>query len=280
MTLEEVLTLAATAEDRYEGRSPDDGWKRIFGGLVVAQALMAAYGTVEGRNCHSLHSYFLRAGDTAAPIVYEVERTRDGGAFCVRRVTATQQGRPIFVMMASFQKLEVGLEHQDPMPEDAAPEDLVDEMQRWLALGEALPDFARVMSDRTQRIELRRAGPPGFVPAPGNPPHKTVWMRAKRPAGLEVARQQATLAYASDMTFLSTALGAHGLGVWSAGLQTASLDHAIWFHRPIDFNQWHLFVQKSPSTSGARGLVTGRMFSRDGVLVASMAQEGLIRQRA
>ena len=283
MTLDEVLTLAVDesdgAADRFTGQSPDDGWPRIFGGLVVAQSLMAAYATVEGRNCHSMHCYFLRAGDTAEPIGYEVERTRDGGAFCVRRVSAVQHGRPIFVMMASFQKVESGPDHQYPMPPETPPEGLVDEMQRWLALGDALPDAARALASRPQRIEMRRAGPPAFEPTGDKAPHKTVWMRAKLPVGPSVARQQATLAYASDMTFLSTALGAHGLGFWSKGLQAASLDHSVWFHRPANFDDWHLFVQESPSTSGARGLVQGRMYSRDGVLVASLAQEGLMRPR-
>jgi acyl-CoA thioesterase II len=277
MTLAEILSLAAQDGDRFEGRVPDDGWRRVYGGLVVGQSLMAAYETVESRICHSLHSYFLRAGDPGRPIDYAVERVRDGASFSVRRVTASQGGLAIFALMASFQKPVDGFEHQLPMPAAPEPEDLVDEVERWKAMGDALPAGARALAARPQRVEMRWAGPPSYAAEPGTPPQRAVWMRVKEPLGDDLRLQQCALAYASDMTFLSTALAVHGLGFWSPQLQTASLDHAIWLHRPTDFSQWHLYAQEAVSTSGGRGFVQGRMYARDGTLAASMTQEGLMR---
>jgi acyl-CoA thioesterase-2 len=280
MSLSDLLTLKPLGDDRFEGQSPDDGWKRIFGGLVVSQSLMAAYATVEGRLCHSLHSYFLRAGDPGRAVDYAVERTRDGASFCTRRVVASQDARVIFTLMASFQTPETGLEHQYDMPAEPPPEQLTDEMQRWLALGDDLPAGARAMASRPQRVEMRWAGAPAFETPQGGVTHKALWMRAIAPLPVgDIPMHQAALAYGSDMTFLSTALGVHGLGFWSPDMQSASLDHAVWLHRPTDFNAWHLYTQESASTSGGRGLVQGRMFRRDGTLVASMAQEGLMRVR-
>ncbi len=279
MTLNEILALEADGDDRYLGHSPDESWKRVFGGLVVAQALVAAYATVHGRVCHSLHSYFLRPGDPAQPLAYAVERTRDGASFATRRVTASQGEKAIFELMASFQTPEDGLAHQIAMPSAPPPEDLPEEAQRWLALGDALPAGARAFAASPQRIDVRWVEAPALPPAKA-PPHKAVWMRAKDTVVGGQAQQQATLAYASDMTFVETAMRPHGLNFWSGGVQTASLDHALWFHHPVDFNQWHLFVQDSPASSGGRGLARGALFSRDGRLVASAAQEGLMRVRA
>jgi acyl-CoA thioesterase-2 len=279
MTLEQILSLSPLGGDRFEGHVPDDGWRRVFGGLAVAQSVVAAYGTVEARTCHSLHSYFLRAGDPARAIDYAVERVRDGASFSVRRVTASQEGSAIFAMMASFQKPQQGAEHQLDMPEAPPPEDLTDEFERWRAAGDALPAGARALASRPQRVEMRWAGPPTYAAAPEAPPNRAVWMRVKERLPNSLAIQQAALAYASDMTFLSTALAVHGLSFWSPQLQTASLDHAIWLHRPTDFSQWHLYAQEAVSTSGGRGIVQGRMYRRDGTLVASMTQEGLMRLR-
>ena len=280
MTLSEILALDATGADVFIGHSPDDGWKRVYGGLVVSQALIAAYGTVEGRVCHSLHSYFLRPGDPSVPIRYEVERTRDGAAFWARRVVAVQNDKAIFMLMASFQKAETGHEHQFDMPDEPAPEDLIDEMSRWLALGDAVPAPARALAASPQRIEMRWSGPPSFEAPAGAPSRNAVWMRAVvQPPKDSIPLQQATLAYASDMTFLGTALAVHGRGFWSPDVQTASLDHTIWFHAPVDFGAWHLFTQETPWTGASRGFVTGRMFNQQGRLVASLAQEGLMRPR-
>ncbi len=278
MTLNEILSLEARGEDIFVGASPDDGWRRIFGGLVVSQALLAAYGTVEGRVCHSLHSYFLRPGDPAQPVVYAVERVRDGTSFSTRRVTASQGERRIFDLTCSFQAPETGLEHQAPMPAAAAPEGLREEAQRWLELGDVVPEAARRFAASPQRIDARWAEPPPFPPRKGEP-FKAVWMRAKAPVEGGEAQQQATLAYASDMTFVETAMRPHGLNYWMSGVQTASLDHSLWFHHPVDFNEWHLFVQDSPVSSGGRGLSRGSLYRRDGLLVASAAQEGLMRVR-
>ncbi len=280
MTLLELLDLERPGEDRFAGVSPDDGWKRIYGGLVVSQALVAAYATIEGRVCHSLHSYFLRPGDTTLPVDYAVERIRDGASFATRRVVASQRDKPIFSMMASFQTPEDGFAHQAPMPPAPPPENLVDEMQRWLALGDAAPAAARRLASAPQRIQVRWVDPPAFR-STGAPlePRKAVWIRVAEPIPDDIVLQQAALAYASDMTLIETAMRAHGFGFWSEGLQTASLDHSIWFHRPADFGQWHLFAQESPSSGGARGLALGHMFARDGGIVATVAQEGLMRLR-
>ena len=278
MTLNDILRLQAQDADRFIGHSPEDGWRRVFGGLVVAQALVAASETVEGRVCHSLHAYFLRPGDPLAPLTHIVERTRDGSSFATRRVTVRQGDKAIFEMIASFQTPEAGLEHQVAMPSVPPPEDLREEALRWLELGDALPPGARAFAASPQRIDVRWVQPPAVPPAPGEP-HKAVWMRAKDPIVGGEAQQQATLAYASDMTLVESAMRPHGLTFWSGGVQTASLDHALWFHHPVDFNEWHLYVQDSPASAGARGLSRGLLFRRDGLLVASAMQEGLMRVR-
>lgn len=280
MTLVDLLALTAGAGDRFEGRSPQDGdRRRIYGGLVAAQALRAAQLTVDGRVCHSMHGYFLVMGDPARPIDYAVERVRDGMSFCVRRIVASQGARIIFTAMASFQTPETGHEYQAPMPDAPDPDTLVDEMERWLAKSEAVPEAARKRAAAPQRIEMRWTGPPPFE-APGpRPPQRLIWMRAKAPIGPDPALHQAALMYASDMTLLSTALAVHGLGYWQPGVMSASLDHAVWLHRPTDFNLWHLYVQDAESTGGGRGFVRGRMYRQDGTLVASMTQEGLMRLR-
>jgi acyl-CoA thioesterase-2 len=278
VTLNDLLALDAKDADRFVGASPDDGWRRVFGGLVVAQALMAASRTVEGRVCHSLHSYFLRPGDPAQPLSYAVERTRDGASFATRRVTASQGERAIFEMLASFQTPETGLEHQVPMPPAPPPESLREEALRWLEMGDALPAGARAFASGPQRIDVRWVQP-RTISSTAEEPNKAVWMRAKEPVTGGEAQQQATLAYASDMTLVETAMRPHGLNFWSGGVQTASLDHALWFHHPIDFNQWHLYVQDSPASAGSRGLARGSLFRQDGLLVASAAQEGLMRLR-
>jgi acyl-CoA thioesterase-2 len=278
--LQEILTLEPIEVNMFRGVSPDDGYPRIFGGLVIAQALLAAYETVPAdRVCHSLHAYFIRPGDVRAPVLYQVDRARDGGSFTTRRVTAIQHGEQIFNLAASFQTAEDGYDHQFPAPDAPEPESLPTEAELLKGLGEHVSPQVAKVTDRPWRIEVRWVDPPTIANPGPKPPHKQVWMRAKEPVSSNQRLQQATLAYASDLTFMETALRVHGLNFWTPGLQPASLDHAMWFHRPVDFNDWVLFASDSPSTSQGRGLVRGEMFSRDGTLVASMAQEALMRVR-
>jgi acyl-CoA thioesterase-2 len=277
--LVDTLALERIEVNLFRGLAPRNEGPRIFGGLVIGQALMAAYKTVEQRICHSIHCYFLRPGDPAIPILYEVDRARDGRTFTARRVTAIQHGEQIFNLAGSFQSPEEGLEHQDPMPDEPKPEELADEQELRRVITSKLPPLMRRMAERPRPIEIRPVDPVNFVDARPLPPTQHVWMRATTPIGDDVALQQAAVAYASDMSFLSTAMRPHAVSWQTPGLQTASLDHALWFHRPSDFNDWHLFVQRSPSASGARGFNLGEIYSRDGRLIASAAQEGLMRYR-
>jgi acyl-CoA thioesterase-2 len=277
--LAEILDLEAIEVNLFRGVSPNDGPPRIFGGLVIAQALMAAYKTVPDRACHSLHAYFIRPGDVNAPVLYEVERARDGGSFTTRRVAAIQHGEQIFNLACSFQIPEEGLEHQATMPSVVDPETLPTDLEYMRSLGDEVHPWFLKMAEAPRPIDLRWVDPqhPGKpVPKSGD---KEVWMRAKAPIGDDVRLQQCALAYASDMAFMESALRPHGLIWTSPGLQAASLDHAMWFHHPFDFNDWILFSQDSPSASQGRGLVRGQMFSRNGKLVASVAQECLMRVR-
>jgi acyl-CoA thioesterase II len=273
-----TLALEPIELNLFRGVSPNEGFPRIFGGLVIAQALLAAYETVEDRVCHSLHAYFIRPGDVTMPVLYEVDRSRDGGTFTTRRVIAIQNGKQIFNLAASFQVAEDGLEHQSAMPEHPDPEAVKTELDQLLAkFGDKLPERMRAQMNRPRPIDLRWPDPQDmFKPVP-KPPRKQVWMRAKAPIGPEVKLQQACLAYASDMAFMETALRVHGLTWQTKGLQSASLDHAMWFHRPVDFNDWILFDQDCPSTSQGRGFIRGEMYTQDGRLAASVAQECLMR---
>ncbi len=275
----ELLALEPIEVNLFRGRSPTTDGPRIFGGLVIAQALLAAYATVPDRICHSLHAYFIRPGDVSLPVLYEVERARDGGTFTTRRVAAIQHGEQIFNLAASFQKMEPGLEHQLPMPDAPDPESLPTDRDRMLELGDRMPAWMRRRLDEPRPIDIRWVDPQPLLNPVVKGPTKQVWMRASQPIGKDIKMQQAVLAYASDMAFMETALRVHGLIWTSPGLQSASLDHALWFHHPSDFSQWHLYAQDTPSTSGGRGLVRGEMYTQDGRLVASMAQECLMRLR-
>jgi acyl-CoA thioesterase-2 len=257
----DLLTLERIEVNLFRGRAPDDGRTRIFGGHVIAQALLAAYQTVENRACHSVHGYFIRPGDPNVPILYEVDRARDGGSFTTRRVIAIQHGEQIFNLASSFQVAGDGVEHQDDMPGVPRPEALA--ADDW-GDGEDWP------------IEVRRVEPRDDTPSG---PFQNNWMRAREPLGDDLVRNQVALAFASDMALMGTAMRPHGLKWNLPGMQLASLDHAIWFHRPTTFNDWHLFAQNSPSASGGRGLNFGEVFNADGRLVASIAQEGLMRMR-
>jgi acyl-CoA thioesterase-2 len=261
----DTLALERIEVNLFRGVAPSDQGPRIFGGLVIGQALLAAYKTIETRVCHSLHCYFIRPGDPSVPILYEVDRSRDGKSFTTRRVTAIQHGAQIFNLAASFQDEEPGYDHQDPMPVMPAPETLPEDTNDW---GGARP------------IDMRWVGARDYDATPvAGPPAQNVWMRVISPIGDDIATQQAVLAYASDMSLLSTAMRPHAINWRTPGFQSASLDHAIWFHRRSSFNDWHLYSQKSPSASGARGFNLGEIYNQDGRLVASTAQEGLMRMR-
>jgi acyl-CoA thioesterase-2 len=277
--LRETLQLERLEVNLFRGFSPAPEAGRIYGGQVIAQSLQAAYSTVEGRTCHSLHCYFIRPGDPKIPIIFEVDRSRDGHSFTTRRVIAVQHGRQIFNLAASFQITEDGFEHQSEMPRTVGPEGLPD-------LAEALGRVGPHTSTEEQRPTYLKPIDIRFIDtlkpnADGSPlaPMQRAWFRVAHPLPDDVFWHQAAMAYASDMGLLSTSLRPHG-SVWnSPDMQGASLDHAMWFHRPTDFTQWHLYVMDSPSASGARGMNRGTIYRHDGTLVASTAQEGLIRYR-
>ena len=266
----EILNLEQIELDLYRGLTPARQGQRIYGGQVVAQALTAAYRTIEGRLCHSMHAYFIRPGDPSIPILFQVDRARDGGSFSVRRVTAIQNGKQIFNLAASFQVPEEGFEHQDQLPAVPAPEDLLNEEQ--LREADGVPP-----RDREWPVEVRPIDPQRRDQTEPMAPLYNVWFKARQSVGTDVAVNQCALAYGSDMSLLDASLRPHP--VPHGHLQVASLDHALWFHRASDFSDWHLYVQDSPSASGARGFTRGSIYSRDGALVASVAQEGLIRLR-
>jgi len=274
-----ILDLEPLEHNLFRGRSPDIGWQRVFGGQVIGQALVAAARTVEGRIAHSLHGYFLRPGDPAVPILYEVDRIRDGLSFTTRRVAAIQHGRPIFSMEVSFQVAEAGLDHQIAMPAVPPPEELPSESDISSLYLEGAPESVRRYWERERPIELRPVDLRHYLGREALEPSQYVWVRAtgRLPDDPEIHR--CVLAYASDMTLLDTALFPHGRMVFDPDLQAASLDHAMWFHRPFRADDWLLYAEDSPSASGGRGFNRGSLFSRDGQLVASVAQEGLIRVR-
>jgi len=273
----EILDLEPLEHNLYRGRSPQVGWQRVFGGQVIGQALVAAIRTVEGRPVHSLHGYFMRPGDPKVPIVYQVERIRDGGSFTTRRVMGIQHGQAIFSMEASFHRCEEGLAHQMPMPAAPGPEDLPSEQdlkEKYLA---GAPDNVRAYWERDRPIELRPADFSHYVSKEKLPPRQQVWVRTTGALPDDPAIHAAVLAYASDMTLLDTALFAHGRSVFDKDLQLASLDHSMWFHRPFRVDDWLLFDQDSPATFGGRGFCRGGLYTREGTLVVSTAQEGLVR---
>jgi acyl-CoA thioesterase-2 len=277
----EQLALERIEENLFRGQSQDLGWGTVFGGQVLGQALSAAAQTVPAeRQAHSLHAYFLRPGDVSKPIVYDVDRIRDGSSFTTRRVVAIQSGHAIFNLAASFQKPEPGFEHADPMPPAPPPDSLPTEQERFATYAARLPRPLRERALGPRPFELRPVDEldDPFLPAP-KPPHRLVWLRTAGRLPDNPALHRYLLAYASDYSFLTTALLPHGVSWLTPGMQVASLDHVMWFHRPFRVDEWLLHVIDSPAAAGARGLVRGRVFSQDGRLVASTAQEGLIRQR-
>ena len=275
-----LLDLEAIETDIFRGLSPKDRWQRVFGGQVLGQALVAAGRTVEGRICHSLHAYFLRAGDPKLAILYEVDRSRDGASFTSRRVVAIQHGNPIFTLEASFQRIEPGYEHQFEMPGVPQPEALPSEEELRAKILDRLPEEARAWVSRPRPFETRHVDPREYFAPAKRPPHEMLWIRATGAVPGDLALHQCLLAYASDMSLLDTGLLPHGIGWFDKKVQMASLDHAMWFHRPFRVDDWLLYVQDSPSASGARSFNRGLLYSRDGKLVASVTQEGLMRPRA
>lgn len=277
-----LLSLERIEENLLRGQSQDLGWGTVFGGQVLGQALAAATQTVPAdREVHSFHSYFLRPGDVSKPIVYDVDRIRDGGSFTTRRVVAIQSGHAIFNMAASFQKHEEGFEHQDAMPDVPPPESVPSEQDRIAAAGALLPKAFHERFGKEQPFEVRpvESIDHPFKPTP-TPPFRRVWLRTSGPLPDDPALHRALLAYASDHGFLATALFPHGVTFFAGEVQVASLDHVMWFHAPFRVDEWLLHVMDSPVARGGRGLVRGRVFTREGKLVASTAQEGLIRRRA
>lgn len=277
----ETLDLEQLEARLFRGKSPQVGWQRVFGGQVIGQALVAATRTVEeGRFVHSLHAYFVRPGDPAVPIIYDVENIRDGGSFATRRVTAIQHGKPIYFMTASFQDDEEGFEHQAPMPDVPMPENLLGEAELKERFLTQAPSHIRAYWERPRPIELRPVALDHYFSAEKLEPSQNIWVRTTGPVPAERHLQAAVLAYLSDMTLLDTSLFAHGTSVLDRRLQVASLDHAMWFHRPPVLDDWLLYSQDSPSAFGGRGMTRGAIFSRSGTLLASVAQEGLIRKKA
>jgi acyl-CoA thioesterase II len=277
----ELLSLERLEDNLFRGQSRDIGTKYVFGGQVLGQALSAAQATLDNlddaRTAHSLHAYFLKAGDIEHPIVYQVDRTRDGGSFSVRRVTAIQHGQPIFFLAASFQKHEDGGEHQLSMPEVPKPEDIEPTPALPPEVFAKLPSKVQRWLSRMGPFEFRHVYPRDDLNPPKRPPFQQVWFKLGERVGDAPELHRALLAYASDFHLLGTATFPHGISYYQPNVQMASLDHALWFHRPFRADEWLLYSIDSPSAQGGRGLARGLIYDRNGKLVASTAQEGLIR---
>lgn len=275
-----LLDLEPLEVNIYRGSNRDVGTGRVFGGQVFAQALVAARRTVEGeREAHSVHGYFILPGDLTAPIVYFVDRLRDGNSFTTRRVTAIQHGQAIFNLSASFHVSEPGLEHQQEMPEAIPPEELAPELSLIREMADRIPESLRPVLTQDRPIDFRPVVPNDPFRPEVRPATRQVWFRAIGPLPADTLTHQAVLAYASDYGLLPTALGPHGVAFRTKGLQMASLDHSLWMHRPFRADEWLLYVMDSPAAAGARGFVRGSIYTRAGALVASVAQEGLMRVR-
>jgi acyl-CoA thioesterase II len=274
-----ILDLEQLEVNLFRGRSPQVGWQRVFGGQVIGQALVAAGRTVDGLPPHSMHAYFLLAGDPKVPIIYNVDRIRDGKSFTTRNVIAIQHGRAIFSMSVSFHADEGGLDHQVQMPDVPKPDALPSDAEIKEQILPQLPEAVRRYYERERPIELRPVEFGRYVgkkPADGR---FNVWIRTTGPLPDDPAIHRCVLAYASDLTLLDTALLPHERSVFDRNIMGASLDHALWIHRPFRADQWLLYTQDSPNLHGARGFARGLIFAADGTLVASVAQEGLLRER-
>lgn len=274
-----ILDLERLEVNLFRGRSPQSRWQRVYGGQVIGQALVAAVRTVEGRKPHSMHAYFLLAGDPKVPIIYDVERMRDGKSFSTRRVLAIQHGHPIFSMEVSFHVEEEGLAHQARMPDVPAPESLPGETETREEFLASMPEPIRRYYERERPIELRPVEMDRYRGKKYEDGRFNIWIRATGKLPDDPAIHQCVLAYASDMTLLDTALVPHGRTLFEPDFMAASLDHALWLHRPFRADEWLLYAQDTPNLCGSRGLSRGLIFTREGALVATVAQEGLIRLR-
>ncbi|MFZ5654611.1 MAG: acyl-CoA thioesterase II [Pseudomonadota bacterium] len=275
----DLLDLERLDRDLFRGANQDIGAGAVFGGQVLGQALIAAARTVAERSAHSLHSYFLRPGRMQVPIIYQVERVRDGGSFTTRRVVAMQEGEVIFILSASFQQAQDGFSHQIDMPQVPGPEGLPDEHELRVAAAERLPVEQRAFLSALRPVQMRPVDPPSLWTEVRAEPRQQFWVRVPAALPDDGDLHRALLAYASDYYFMGTALRPHGRRFGAPGLQAATLDHAMWFHREFRADDWLLYAMESPSASNSRGLSIGHFYDRGGVLVASCVQEGLIRQR-
>lgn len=276
----DLLDLEVIEHNIYRGRNRDIGTGRIFGGQVLAQALVAARRTVDGdRPAHSMHGYFILEGDLGAPVVYFVDRLRDGRSYCTRRVTAIQHGEAIFNMASSFHRREEGVEHQMAMRDTVGPERLRDELDVIREHAEQIPERKRGVLTQDRVLDIRPVEAEDPFRPERRSPKQRYWMKTVSDLPDDPLIHQAVLAYASDYGLLGAALRPHGVTFRDPGVMVASLDHAIWFHRPFRFDEWLLYVVESPSSGAGRGFSRGTFFTRDGTLVASVAQEGVVRIR-
>ncbi|NDV91286.1 acyl-CoA thioesterase II [Alteromonas sp. 345S023] len=279
--LSSLFHLETVEQGLYRGESWDLGFRALFGGQVLGQALAAAYETVESnRVVHSFHTYFLLPGDAKKPVVYDVEVVRDGRSFSARRVKAIQDGRNIFYMTASFQVPEDGMHHQAPeMPDVPLPQDVQSDIEFYEANFDKIARPMREALSYHRPVDIRTIDAANSYQASKRPPTRYIWMRARNnQLSDQLSLHQAALAYASDYHFLSTSLQPHGIAVTDKSLRIATIDHAMWFHRPVNFNEWLLYAMESPFSGGARGIVKGQIFNQQGELIASTMQEGLMRQ--
>ncbi|BBL31656.1 acyl-CoA thioesterase II [Pantoea ananatis] len=276
-----LIHLEKIEEGLFRGQSEDLGLRQVFGGQVVGQALFAAKQTVpEDRVIHSFHSYFLRPGDSQKPIIYDVESLRDGKSFSARRVSAIQNGQPIFYMTASFQSPESGFEHQKSMPQVKGPDNLPNEQQMAQKMAHMLPEKLREKFIAERPLEIRPVQIHNPLRGHVDKPQRQVWIRANGTLPDDLRIHQYLLGYASDLNFLPVALQPHGKGFLESDMQVATIDHSMWFHRELNFNDWLLYSVESTSASGARGFVRGEFYNQQGELVASTVQEGVMRQRS
>lgn len=276
-----ILDLEQLEHNLFRGNSPKTSWQRVFGGQVVGQALVAAQRTVQpGRFVHSLHCYFMRGGDPAVPIIYDVDRIRDGASFTTRRVVAIQHGHAIFSLEASFQVDEEGFEHQVEMPAGIRPPgEAKEHLAEFAAQTMNFPEPLRRFWQRERPFIMVPVELDHYTSNRKLPPYQNFWVRMNGTVPNDRRLQSAILAYLSDLTLLDTSTFPHGVAIFDSGIQAASLDHALWFHRQHRLDDWLLYTQDSPSSGGARGFTRGALYSRDGTLIASVAQEGLIRKR-
>ena len=276
----DILDLEPLEVNLFRGRSPQTGWQRVYGGQVIGQALVAAVRTVDAeRSPHSMHAYFILPGDPKVPLIYDVDRIRDGKSFTTRRVTARQHGHPIFSMLVSFHEQEEGLDHQADMPNVPPPEDLPGEGEMRDKLFAQMPETVRRYYERERPIEMRPVEMDRYSGTKYPDGCFNVWFRTTGRLPDELAIHQCVLAYASDLTLLDASLARHGRTLFEKEFMAASLDHALWLHRPFRADEWLLYAQDSPNLHGSRGFSRGLIFTRDGTLVASVAQEGLVRLR-